>query len=153
MRMGEEGQARKDAMEKNERDGRTTGPSRRSGRRRCRLWHAATALAFAASVFGADSTTKVPASEIVLVTLTTHGVYSSHAKVKPGRIRLILVNRTGLTAPELQINLQARGTNGALTATPVAIEKPADSRHNDRISFDAVVSTGSHTLGIKGMPG
>jgi hypothetical protein len=80
-------------------------------------------------------------SRTVLVTLTTRGLSLSHTRVKPGKIRFLLDNRTPRRSADLQVS-----TAGAAGAARM----PKASRRN-RMTFDTTLSPGTYIVGIHGI--
>jgi hypothetical protein len=89
-------------------------------------------------------------SQIVLVTITAHGTYLSHAAVKPGKVRFVIINQTLLPTAELQLSTSAdTKTNGA----GIAVTKPDHPFLGSNPLFDAALAEGTVGLGIKGLVG
>lgn len=110
-----------------------------------------TAGALALMLFASESSAQPAArTEVVVVTVKTSGLYSSHARVKAGPVRILLENRTLLRSPGLQITRIAGPGGGANES--VATNRPARSDRGNHSWWDAVLTPGSYRFSIAAAP-
>lgn len=82
--------------------------------------------------------------ESVLVTITTHGMYLSIPRVRPGPVTFVIVNRTTAVNPEIEIGPPGIGV--------ASLSRVQGLRTGRKVVHSVALGAGTYTIRLKDVP-